>query len=186
MPLRFLILVMEGIYLVLLSLSRSHLSDSAFLGCCTHLLPLHLGLNTSLYSLHFLLLYQPLLLPFRPLIVNSRESRVRGSQANSPVRVLWLSEVQRCGEDDCKGGVDQPRQGHVHEALTIALDLQLRLLHLLEEFGVADHTCCIAHLSARLVETCDNPDDRTFSDVREVGDLLKWLNRPVSELIAPG
>ena len=59
--------------------------------------------------------------------------------------------------------------------LTVALYLDLCLLHLFHEARVSDHTSCVANLAACFVETRDDAHDCPFSNVRQVCYLFKWL-----------
>ena len=59
--------------------------------------------------------------------------------------------------------------------LTVALYLDLCLLHLLEQFGIANYTRSIPHFSTCLIQTSDDAYKRPFRNVCQFSDLLEGL-----------
>lgn len=89
---------------------------------------------------------------------------------------LWILElkVQACCEYNWKFvRTDAPRLRVA--VLTVPLDLQLCLLHLLEQLCISDDARCVPHFATCLIQPRNNSHYGAFSYVGKVSDLFKGL-----------
>ena len=76
----------------------------------------------------------------------------------------------------------QCTRGSLHvESLTVSFDLHLCFFHFLEQLCVSDDTSRVPHFPTRLVQTRDNPHDRTLRDIRQFSDLLERLSKQMDQ-----
>jgi hypothetical protein len=66
-----------------------------------------------------------------------------------------------------------PDQNH---KLTIPLDQCLRFLHLSKQIRISNNSRSIPDLSASLVQSRNNPHNRSFGNISQLNNLGKWLS----------
>lgn len=99
----------------------------------------------------------------------------RSTFAN-PDTLRSILEIQTCSKHDWFRRQSVGGQTEYMDRRTVSFDFNLRFFHLLEQFGVTNHSRGIPDLAAGLIQACDDPDDGSFCHVGQQGNLVEWLD----------